>query len=81
MKKTFVIILVFMISAFNSSAQDDLSISLAIKETLEKNLDIKISENYEEIAKNNSSILNNNYLVTYKLYVSPCYSFIFIINF
>tara|TARA_A100001234_G_scaffold60293_1_gene51992 strand:- start:1577 stop:2896 length:1320 start_codon:yes stop_codon:yes gene_type:complete len=62
MKKTFVIILVFMISAFNSSAQDDLSISLAIKETLEKNLDIKISENYEEIAKNNSSILNNNYL-------------------
>ena len=51
-----------MISAFNSSAQDDLSISLAIKETLEKNLDIKISENYEEIAKNNSSILNNNYL-------------------
>ena len=62
MKKTFVIILVFMISAFNSSAQDDLSISLAIKETLEKNLDIKISENYEKIAKNNSSILNNNYL-------------------
>ncbi len=62
MKKTFVIILVFIISAFNLSAQDDLSISLAIKETLEKNLDIKISENYEEIAKNNSSILNNNYL-------------------
>ncbi len=62
MKKTFVIILLFTISAFNSSAQDNLSISLAIKETLEKNLDIKISENYEEIAKNNSSILNNNYL-------------------
>ena len=62
MKKTFVIILVFLLSAFNLFAQDDLTISLAIKETLEKNLDIKISENYEEIAKNNSSILNNNYL-------------------
>ena len=43
-------------------AQKNLPISQAIKNTLENNLDIKISENIEQIAKNNSSILNNGYL-------------------
>ncbi len=51
----------------NLIAQENLTISSAIKKTLENNLDIKISENFEKIAQNNSSILNNNYLPNIQL--------------
>jgi len=37
---------------------------MAVKLTLENNLDIKVSENVLEISKNNSSILNSDYLPT-----------------
>jgi len=37
---------------------------MAVKLTLENNLDIKVSENILEISKNNSSILNSDYLPT-----------------
>jgi len=58
---------VFILTASGLSAQENLTISKAIKNTLENNLDIKISENLEKIAKNNSSILNNNYLPNIQL--------------
>ena len=44
---------VFILTASGLSAQENLTISKAIKNTLENNLDIKISENLEKIAKNN----------------------------
>lgn len=56
---------IFIVSGL--TAQENLTISKAIKYTLENNLDIKISENYEKMAKNNSSILNNNYLPNIQL--------------
>ena len=50
---------------FNISyAQDILTTDMAVKLTLENNLDIKVSENILEISKNNSSILNSDYLPT-----------------
>ena len=41
---------IFIVSGL--TAQENLTISKAIKYTLENNLDIKISENYEKMAKN-----------------------------
>ena len=59
--------LIFFLIAINVTAQEELTISSAIKKTLENNLDIEVSENFKRIAKNNSSILNNNYLPNIKL--------------
>ena len=61
MRKLKYILLIF----FNFSyAQDILTTDMAVKLTLENNLDIKVSENILEISKNNSSILNSDYLPT-----------------
>ena len=67
MKNIIKIFVVIFLSTFNLVAQNDLTISSAVKKTLENNLDIKLSENLEKIAKNNSSILNNNYLPNIQL--------------
>ena len=67
MKKVLNILLIFFLIAINVTAQDELTISSAIKKTLENNLDIEVSENFKRIAKNNSSILNNNYLPNIQL--------------
>ena len=67
MKNLINIFVVIFLSTINLVAQNDLTISSAVKKTLENNLDIKISENLEKIAKNNSSILNNNYLPNIQL--------------
>ena len=49
-------------SLFSCNAQENLSVSDAVKLTLENNLDIKITENQNEIFKNNASFLNSGYL-------------------
>ena len=67
MNKIVNIILVFILTTSGLVAQDNLTLYKAVKNTLENNLDIKISENLQEIAKNNSSILNNNYLPNIQL--------------
>ena len=67
MKKNVNIFVIILLLVSNVIAQNDLTISSAVKKTLENNLDIKISENFEKIAKNNSSILNNNYLPNIQL--------------
>ena len=67
MKKILNILLILFLIAINVTAQEELTISSAIKKTLENNLDIEVSENFKRIAKNNSSILNNNYLPNIQL--------------
>jgi len=67
MKKIINSFLIIFLATFNLFAQDELTISSAVIKTLENNLDIKISENLEKIAKNNSGILNNNYLPNIQL--------------
>ena len=67
MNKIVNIIFVFILTTSGLVAQDNLTLFKAVKNTLENNLDIKISENLQEIAKNNSSILNNNYLPNIQL--------------
>ena len=67
MKKVLNIFLICFLLAPNVTAQEELTISSAIKKTLENNLDIEVSENLKRIAKNNSSILNNNYLPNIQL--------------
>ena len=67
MKKVLNILLILFLIALNVTAQEELTISSAIKKTLENNLDIEVSENFKRIAKNNSSILNNNYLPNIQL--------------
>tara|TARA_B100001758_G_scaffold40992_1_gene32155 strand:- start:2850 stop:4169 length:1320 start_codon:yes stop_codon:yes gene_type:complete len=67
MKKVLNILFVLFLIALNVTAQEELTISSAIKKTLENNLDIEVSENFKRIAKNNSSILNNNYLPNIQL--------------
>ena len=67
MNKIVNIILVFILITSGLVAQENLTLFKAVKNTLENNLDIKISENLQEIAKNNSSILNNNYLPNIQL--------------
>ena len=67
MKKVLNILSIFFLIAINVTAQEELTISSAIKKTLENNLDIEVSENFKRIAKNNSSILNNNYLPNIQL--------------
>ena len=67
MKKVLNIFLICFLLAPNVAAQEELTISSAIKKTLENNLDIEVSENFKRIAKNNSSILNNNYLPNIQL--------------
>ena len=67
MKKYIKLFIIIFLTTSNVIAQNDLTISTAVKKTLENNLDIKISENFEKIAKNNSSILNNNYLPTFQI--------------
>ena len=59
-KLTYILLIFFNISY----AQDILTTDIAVKLTLENNLDIKVSENILEISKNNSSILNSDYLPT-----------------
>ena len=59
-KINYILLIFFNISY----AQDILTIDMAVKLTLENNLDIKVSENILEISKNNSSILNSDYLPT-----------------
>ena len=71
MIKTVNYIFLFFLVTTNLNAQEGLTISAAVKNTLENNLDIKISENFEKIAKNNSSILNNNFLPSVQLGSSP----------
>ena len=51
-----------MFSLFLCNAQENLSVIDAVKLTLENNLDIKITENQNEIFKNNASFLNSGYL-------------------
>ncbi len=60
--KTYIVSLI-MISNY-VIGQQKLSLSDAVKITLENNLDIKIVENQDEIFKNNSSFLNSGYLPT-----------------
>jgi len=61
MRKLIYLLLFF----FNISyAQEVLTTEMAVKLTLENNLDIQVSENVLEISKNNSSILNSDYLPT-----------------
>ena len=67
MKKILNILLIIFLIATNVTAQEELTISSAIKKTLENNLDIEVSENFKRIAKNNSSILNNSYLPNIQL--------------
>ena len=52
----------YIFSLFLCNAQENLSVSDAVKLTLENNLDIKITENQNEIFKNNASFLNSGYL-------------------
>ena len=59
-KLTYILLIFFNISY----AQDILTTDMAVKLTLENNLDIKVSENILQISKNNSSILNSDYLPT-----------------
>ena len=54
MNKIVNIILVFILTTSGLVAQENLTLFKAVKNTLENNLDIKISENLQEIAKNNS---------------------------
>ena len=61
MRKLVYILLFFFNLSF---AQEVLTTDMAVKLTLENNLDIKVSENVLEISKNNSSILNSDYLPT-----------------
>ena len=56
--KIFIVILSFSLSY----GQDKLTVNDAVKLALENNLDIKISENQNEILKNNASFLNSGYL-------------------
>ena len=62
MNKFIKLFLLSLFYSINFYAQKELTISEAIEETLKNNLDIKISKNIEKISKNNTSILNNNYL-------------------
>tara|TARA_B100001057_G_scaffold460519_1_gene511663 strand:- start:59 stop:1378 length:1320 start_codon:yes stop_codon:yes gene_type:complete len=62
MKKFIKVFLLSLFFSINFYAQKELTISEAIEATLKNNLDIKISKNIEKISKNNTSILNNNYL-------------------
>ena len=59
MRKLIYILLIFLNM---SHSQEILTTDQAVKFTLENNLDILVSENILEISKNNSSILNSNYL-------------------
>ena len=59
-KLIYLLLFIFNISY----AQEVLTTEMAVKLTLENNLDIKVSENVLEISKNNSSILNSDYLPT-----------------
>ena len=59
MRKLIYILLVFLNVGY---AQEILTTDQAVKLTLENNLDILVSENVLEISKNNSSILNSDYL-------------------
>ena len=67
MNKLVNIIIVLILTTSGLVAQEKLTLSEAVKNTLENNLDIKISQNLKEVAKNNSSILNNNYLPNIQL--------------
>ena len=60
--KTYIVSLI-LISSY-VIGQQKLSLSDAVKITLENNLDIKIVENQDEIFKNNASFLNSGYLPT-----------------
>ena len=59
MRKLIYILLVFLNVGYT---QEILTTDQAVKLTLENNLDILVSENVLEISKNNSSILNSDYL-------------------
>ena len=59
MRKLIYILLVFLNVGY---AQEILTTDQAVKLTLKNNLDILVSENVLEISKNNSSILNSDYL-------------------
>ena len=62
MRNIFKILFMSCFSLFLCNAQENLSVSDAVKLTLENNLDIKITENQNEIFKNNASFLNSGYL-------------------
>ena len=62
MRNIFKILFTSIFSLFLCNAQENLSVSDAVKLTLENNLDIKITENQNEIFKNNASFLNSGYL-------------------
>ena len=59
-KLIYLLLFIFNISY----AQEVLTTEMAVKLTLENNLDIQVGENFLEISKNNSSILNSDYLPT-----------------
>ena len=63
MKYKILIIAISLIS-LNTNSQEVLDLKKATAITLENNLNIKISENFEKISDNNTSFLNSGYLPT-----------------
>ena len=63
MKYKILITVIFLIS-LNTNSQEVLDLKKATAITLENNLNIKISENFEKISDNNTSFLNSGYLPT-----------------
>lgn len=59
-----ILLILISVTVTSISAQKKLSVSEAIKLALENNYGIKIVSNNQQIAKNNSSILNSGYLPT-----------------
>ena len=59
-----ILITVISLISLNSNSQEVLDLKKATAITLENNLNIKISENFEKISDNNTSFLNSGYLPT-----------------
>ena len=59
-----ILITVISLISLNTNSQEVLDLKKATAMTLENNLNIKISENFEKISDNNTSFLNSGYLPT-----------------
>ena len=59
-----ILITVISLISLNTNSQEVLDLKKATAITLENNLNIKISENFEKISDNNTSFLNSGYLPT-----------------
>ena len=62
--KKYIYIIIVILTLPSAFAQDLLTAEDALKITLENNYDIKVIEKDVEIAKNNTSIYNSDYLPT-----------------